>query len=166
MGHCYKNSLEVEVGKNPWKRAWQPTPVSLPGETHGQRSLVGYSPQGCRVGHKWSDLACTQHTHSVVGGREQRKLGGTGPRGQVTGASTGPTLRLRSLPGTPSYYRSGPPWEGGKWEAFPPWTKTAGLSLIQGGSCSLYLEADPAEPMVALSSEHSACLLAGKFLNF
>ena len=33
------------VGKIPWKRAWQPTPVFLPGESHGQRSLVGYSPQ-------------------------------------------------------------------------------------------------------------------------
>jgi len=28
----------------PWRRAWQPTPVFLPGESHGQRSLVGYSP--------------------------------------------------------------------------------------------------------------------------
>ena len=31
-------------GKIPWRRAWQPTPVFLPGESHGQRSLVGYSP--------------------------------------------------------------------------------------------------------------------------
>ena len=30
------------VGKIPWKRAWQPTPVFLPGESHGQKSLVGY----------------------------------------------------------------------------------------------------------------------------
>ena len=29
-----------------WRREWQPTPVSLPGESHGQRSLVGYSPWG------------------------------------------------------------------------------------------------------------------------
>ena len=29
-------------------RAWQPTSVFLPGELHGQRSLVGYSPQGCK----------------------------------------------------------------------------------------------------------------------
>ena len=29
----------------------QPIPVSLPGESHGQRSLVGYSPRDCRVGH-------------------------------------------------------------------------------------------------------------------
>ena len=35
-------------GKIPWRRAWQPTPVFLPGESHGQRSLVGYSPWGCK----------------------------------------------------------------------------------------------------------------------
>ena len=30
--------------EDPWRRAWKPTPVFLPGESHGQRSLVGYSP--------------------------------------------------------------------------------------------------------------------------
>ena len=34
------------VGILPWRRACQPTPVFLPGESHGQRGLVGYSPQG------------------------------------------------------------------------------------------------------------------------
>ena len=38
----------------PWRRKWQPTPVFLPGKSHGQKSLVGYSPWGCRVRH---DLA-------------------------------------------------------------------------------------------------------------
>ena len=33
-------------GKIPWSRAWQPTPVFLPGEVHGQRSLAGTSPWG------------------------------------------------------------------------------------------------------------------------
>ena len=33
------------VGKIPWRRKWQPTPVFLPGETHGQRSAVGCSPR-------------------------------------------------------------------------------------------------------------------------
>jgi len=33
-----------DVGKIPWRRAWQPTPVLLPGESRGQRSLAGYSP--------------------------------------------------------------------------------------------------------------------------
>ena len=34
------------VGKIPWRRKWQPTPVFLPGKFHGQRSLVGYSLWG------------------------------------------------------------------------------------------------------------------------
>ena len=32
------------VGKIPWRRKWQPTPVFLPGKSHGQRSLAGYNP--------------------------------------------------------------------------------------------------------------------------
>ena len=36
------------IGKIRWKRKWQPTPVFLPGESHGQWSLVGYSPWGCK----------------------------------------------------------------------------------------------------------------------
>ena len=36
------------VGKIPWRRKWQPTPVFLLGESHGQRSLVGYGPEGCK----------------------------------------------------------------------------------------------------------------------
>jgi len=30
------------IGKIPWRRAWKPTPILLPGESHGQRSLIGY----------------------------------------------------------------------------------------------------------------------------
>ena len=36
------------IEKIPWRRAWQPIPVFLPRESHGQRSLVGYSPWGCK----------------------------------------------------------------------------------------------------------------------
>ena len=36
------------VRKIPWRRKWQPTPVILPGKSHGQRSLVGYNPWGRR----------------------------------------------------------------------------------------------------------------------
>ena len=32
----------------PWRRKWQPTPIVLAGESHGQRTLVGYSPRGHR----------------------------------------------------------------------------------------------------------------------
>ena len=39
---------ETWVGKIPWRRAWQPPPVFLPGGSHGQRTLVGYSPRGCK----------------------------------------------------------------------------------------------------------------------
>ena len=39
------------VGKSPWRRAWQPTPVFLPVESPGQRSWAGYSPWGRRVRH-------------------------------------------------------------------------------------------------------------------
>ena len=35
-------------GRAPGKRKWQPTPVFLPGESHGQSILAGYSPWGCR----------------------------------------------------------------------------------------------------------------------
>ena len=36
------------AGKIRWRRKWQPTPVFLPGESHGQRSLVGYGPWVCK----------------------------------------------------------------------------------------------------------------------
>ena len=45
--------------EDPWKRKWQPTPVFLPGEPHGQRNLVGYSPQGRKV----SDTTEQLHFH-------------------------------------------------------------------------------------------------------
>ena len=37
--------IQSWVGKIPWRREWQPTPVFWPGEFHGQRSLGGYSPR-------------------------------------------------------------------------------------------------------------------------
>ena len=45
-----------------WRRAWQPTPVFLHGESHGQRSLEGYSPQESQgVRHDLSNLALSIH---------------------------------------------------------------------------------------------------------
>ena len=41
-----RDAGSIPVSKIPWRRAWQPTPVFLPKESHGQRSLVGYSPWG------------------------------------------------------------------------------------------------------------------------
>ena len=41
------------VGKIPWRRAWQPTPVFLSGESHGQRSLAGCGPWGHKKSRTW-----------------------------------------------------------------------------------------------------------------
>ena len=47
-----KCGFDLWVGKIPWRRKWQPTPVFLPGKSYGQRSLAGYSPWGSqRVRH-------------------------------------------------------------------------------------------------------------------
>ena len=45
---CRKHRFHPWVRKIPWWRKWQPTPVFLPGKSHGQRSLEGYSPWGCK----------------------------------------------------------------------------------------------------------------------
>jgi len=51
------------VGKIPWSRKWQPTPVFLPGEPHGQRNLAGFSPWG----HKESDTTeVTDHSTAWI----------------------------------------------------------------------------------------------------
>ena len=41
---CKRHRFDLWIGKIPQRRAWQPTPVFVPGESHGQRNLVGYSP--------------------------------------------------------------------------------------------------------------------------
>ena len=49
---CGRPGFDPWVGKILWRRKWQPTPVLLPGKSHGWRSLVGYSPWGHKkVGH-------------------------------------------------------------------------------------------------------------------
>ena len=47
----WETGFDPWVRKIPWRREWQPTSVFLPGKSHGQRSLVGYSP----LGHKELD---------------------------------------------------------------------------------------------------------------
>ena len=50
---CKRRGFDLWIRKIPWRRVWQPTPASLPGEARGQRSLAGYSPWGGEVGHDW-----------------------------------------------------------------------------------------------------------------
>ena len=61
---CQGRRLEFNpwVRKIPWSRKWQPTPVFLPGKSHGQRNLVGYSPWG----HKDLDMTDHAHTHTYT----------------------------------------------------------------------------------------------------
>ena len=46
VSQCRRRRFDCWVGKIPWRRKWQPTPVSLPGKSHGQGSLVGCSSWG------------------------------------------------------------------------------------------------------------------------
>ena len=58
---CSRPRFNPWVGKIPWRRKWQPTPVLLPRKFHGWRSLVGYSPWG----HKELDM--TEWLHFLSG---------------------------------------------------------------------------------------------------
>jgi len=49
MQETWETQVQSLGREDPRKRAWQPTPVSLPGESHGQRHLVGCSPWGCKA---------------------------------------------------------------------------------------------------------------------
>ena len=50
------------VRKSPWRWKWHPTPVFLPGESHGQRSLAGYSPRG----HRGLNWVTETHTETFL----------------------------------------------------------------------------------------------------
>ena len=54
-----RHGFDPWVGKIPWRRAWQPTQAFLSGESHRQRSLVGYSPQGRKESDTTEVTACT-----------------------------------------------------------------------------------------------------------
>ena len=52
---CRRRRFDPWVGKIPWRKKWQPTPVSLPGEFHGQWSLEGYQSVGSQRLSDWID---------------------------------------------------------------------------------------------------------------
>ena len=56
---CGRPRFNPWVGKIPWRKIWQSTPVFLPGESHGWRSLVGYSPWGCKESDTTEQLHLT-----------------------------------------------------------------------------------------------------------
>jgi len=59
---CREHRFDPWVGKIPWRKKWQPTPVFLLGKSHGQMSLAGYGAWG----HKEMDMTEGQrpHTHT------------------------------------------------------------------------------------------------------
>ena len=61
-----QETQETQIGslgrEVPWRRKWQPTPVFSPGESHGQKSLVFYSPSGSK---ELDMTEATKHTHHV-----------------------------------------------------------------------------------------------------
>ena len=58
----YEGDIRDVGQENALKEAWQSIPVFLPGESQGQRSLVGYSPWGCKESNA-TEVTCT-HRHS------------------------------------------------------------------------------------------------------
>ena len=56
---CGRPGFDSWVGEIPWRRKWQPTLVFLPGESHGQRSLVGYNARVAQSRNDGSNLART-----------------------------------------------------------------------------------------------------------
>ena len=56
---CGRPEFNPWVGKIPWRRKWQPTPVLLPGQSHGRRSLVGYHPRVAKSQTRLSDFTFT-----------------------------------------------------------------------------------------------------------
>ena len=65
---CKRHRLDLCVGQMLWRRAWQPAPVFLPGESHGQRSLAGYSPWGRKESDttEGTEHACWHYSFEVV----------------------------------------------------------------------------------------------------
>ena len=63
---CKRLGFDPRARKSPWRRKWQPTPVFLPGESLGQRSLAGYSPWGFKSRTRLSDLTTTTANHGIA----------------------------------------------------------------------------------------------------
>ena len=66
---CRRCRFDPWVRKIPWRRKWQPAPVFLPGESHGQRNLLGYSLWGRKESDttEWLSTHTHRHTHTLFG---------------------------------------------------------------------------------------------------
>ena len=68
-GNMSDTGLIPKFGRPPWTKGWQPSPVFLPGKSHGQRSLAGYNPLSHRKPVHQLEIDKLQHTvgyHATV----------------------------------------------------------------------------------------------------
>ena len=122
---CRRHRFYPWIGKIPWRREWQPTPVFLPGKPHGQSSQAGYSPWGRRVRDHWTTRQQLNHVRVlitlrwcvfIVGVTQNRQWKWPGPlRGQedclLHNLHTGKVLQGTALPRERA---------GGLWQEEPP----------------------------------------------
>ena len=108
---CRRPGFSPWIGKMPWRREWLLTPAFLSGEFHGQRSLAGYNPRGC----KESDMTM-QLTHSCLS--LSLRLRKTKFEDMLPVSWKTLQLARRPLPSEwdqrKSRKRVSPSWEGGK----------------------------------------------------
>ena len=64
---CNRREFDPWFRKILWRRKWQPPPVFLPGKSHGQRSLVGYGPQGLKKSDIMTKPPPPVAFHAVIG---------------------------------------------------------------------------------------------------
>ena len=74
FGYIYPEMKLLDHMEVLWRREGLPTPVFLPTESHGQRSLAGYSPWSCRVGHNWATNAFTFHGNSISESYDKNRI--------------------------------------------------------------------------------------------
>ena len=88
---CRRHGFDLWVGKIPWRRKWQPTPVILLGKSHGEKSLAGHSPWGRKGSDTISDrttnscLTCVHFKYRFIFKHESVQLQPGSFRGQAEG---------------------------------------------------------------------------------
>ena len=71
---CRRLGFDPWARKIPWRRNWLPTPVFLPGKFHGQKSLAGYSPWGCKELDMTEELTLSHGIYTIFIIRRYLKL--------------------------------------------------------------------------------------------
>ena len=109
---CRRCGLDPLGREDPWRRAWQPSPVFLTGESHGQRSLVGYSPWVRKESDTTGRLCSAKLYQGILG-----SLSWGYPTESMSAPACGctqPGTAFQSFPGLEFWGTAGlPPWKPG-----------------------------------------------------